>query len=117
MTTTTRCWSTRTSEIATRPPEPRPSDSGPSISVCDRSFFTVTVQVLLRVTVSSTEPWTGFQSRRSVAGALESVGSGSVLVSVDVGAEVGAEDGDGLVGGSGAVEESSVDVQAVSTRT
>src|SRR5438552_3589522 len=70
MTTTTRCSSTRTLETATRPPEPRPSDSGPSISACDRSFFTVTVQVLLRVTVSSTEPCTGLQSRRSVGGAL-----------------------------------------------
>ena len=44
----TECNSTV--ETVTRPPEPRPSDSGPSIRASDLALLTVTVQVLLRVT-------------------------------------------------------------------
>ena len=89
-----------------RPPDPSSSDWGPSIRATWLSALTVTVNLLLRVTVSSTDPRTCLQSSRSVVGSTgPPVSVGDVDGSVD--------SGDGV--GSGGVDDSDV-VQAVSAR-
>ncbi len=114
-TTTTRCSSTSTVEMVLRLPAPSSSDCGPAMRAVLLSAVTVTVVRVLRVTVSSTDPGTGCQSRMSCVGVTSpslGVADGEVVV-LSEGVGVPDEEG-GLGGGVGDVDESSLGVQAES---